>query len=331
MNNNNNNNTLEDNRTIAFTSWYAAYTVLASLNSLMHGVGGILLYQTYKRRKTPQHLLLVNLSLTEFLRNLTRVIICIMFITEGGVTLPAVSLWTVYVTIITYLYFSAMFLITADRLVATLLNVRHKIVCTPGRTKLLILLSWCVVLVVTVTVSAYYHSVYGVLWMFADDTIHQTMVYRVIMVLTILYLISVVFCYILIFLKYTRSKRSISHSHLSSFQLFKKSKFYVSVLLITTFLLLQVIPYGILIIKGDHLHDVVKMVLNILSEISDTTDFLIYVFMYEPVYNLLRKHSNSFYVFITTGHRERLESNLSRLIESQLTMTFTVRFKETDV
>ena len=225
-------------------SWYI-YAVIASINSVLHGIGGILLIKTYKRRKTSQHLLLVNLSLTELLRNITRVAICSIFITERRDSVATYTLWAVYITFVTYLYFSAMFLITVDRLVATLLNVRHKMICTTNRTQWLVAVVWLLVSLVTVCVSVYYHSLYGILWMYVCDVIHRVLVYRVITVLTVLYLISAVVCYTLIFLRYTRSKRSIAQNHLSNLQLFRKSKFYVSILLITSFIFLQVVPYGI--------------------------------------------------------------------------------------
>ena len=310
-------------------SWYI-YAVIASINSVLHGIGGILLIKTYKRRKTSQHLLLVNLSLTELLRNITRVATCSIFITERRDSVATYTLWTVYITFVTYLYFSAMFLITVDRLVATLLNVRHKMICTSNRTQWLVAVVWLLVSLVTVCVSVYYHSLYGILWMYVCDVIHRVLVYRVIMVLTVLYLISAVVCYSLIFLRYTRSKRSIAQNHLSSLQLFRKSKFYVSILLITSFIFLQVVPYGILTIKGDKLSLPVKMVLNISSEVSDTVDFLIYVFMYNAVYNLAKRYREMLCYFISTGKRMRRGSNLSRLIEGELTsLTSSIRYKRT--
>ena len=300
-------------------SWYV-YVTLACFNTLCHGIGGIFLILTYKQRKTSQHILLINLSATELLRNVTRMAICTIFILEGGETLSTYSLWTVYITTITYLYFSAMFLITADRIVATLLNIRHKIVCTPIRTKWIVVGVWSLVLLISITLSVYYHSIYGILWLYVCEVIHNIVVYRVIAVLTVLYLISVIGCYLFIFLRYAKSKRSITDSNLSTFQLFKRSKFYISFLLIISFLLLQVIPYGLLVLHKS-LPLPIRMVLNISSELSDTADFIIYVFMYDPVFKLLKGYRNTLWMEISGRTRERMGSYLTRLIDTQVITT----------
>ena len=193
-------------------------------------------------------------------------------------------------TSVTYLYYTAMFLITADRLVATLLNIRHKMVCTTHRTKWTIIFTWLLNIAIIIGLFVYsFFTKFGVFWLFAEP-VHKVVELIVPATFTVLYLWFAIASYILMFVEYSRSRRSASSSptHLSNFQLFKKSKFYVSVLLISTFLILMVIPYGFLILtkKG-------RLLINVLNMLSDTTDFVIYVVIYEPVYGTLKRYVNS--------------------------------------
>lgn len=302
----------EDESKLKSLSW-SVYVILGSANILFHGIGGVLLILTYKRKKTPQHLLLINLSATELLRNITRVAICTIFIVDGGdfQSLPSFSIWAVYITTITYLYFAAMFLITVDRLVATVLSIQHMIVCTDDRIKWTIGAVWGFVLLVSFSIFGYYHSVYGVFWLYVDG-IYETLVFLVPTLLTVSYMVFAVICYLVMFTRYIRSKRLSTSSHLSSLQLFRRSKFYVSVLLITSFMFLMVIPYGILASRGN-LSVEVRLVLNILNILSDTTDFVIYVMIYEPVYGMLKHCIGSTLSAFRMQEEQSSSKNLLRL------------------
>ena len=130
-------------------------------------------------------------------------------------------------TVITYLYFAAMFLITGDRLIATMLSLQHKILCTTFKTKWMIAIVWVFILSSTFTIYGYYYTKYGILWMYVDE-LYEVLVFLVPAVLTVLYSVFVIVCYLLMFLRYIQSKRSSTSPYLSSFELFRKSKFYHS-------------------------------------------------------------------------------------------------------
>ena len=123
------------------------YATLTTINSVLHSFGFTLLMVTWKRKRTPQHLYLLNLSFIECLNNIFLTTIYIGGIRHGKHGWFAAKPWVtvmsaIYFTFNIYVHFSIMFIITADRLMATVLNLRYMVKCTVHRTKVLLSSIW---------------------------------------------------------------------------------------------------------------------------------------------------------------------------------------------
>ena len=287
----------------AMDEYQYVYLILSSMNSLFHIVGCTLLVCTYKQRTTPQYLFLINLSFVELVKSTLNVAILIYnfvieFVPYQDLLQHMVLLnWMKYIatTAMLYLYYAAMFLITADRLVATLFPLKHNILCTLRRSKLVLLAAWlcCLVLSAVVLVTCYTPvNPFEVEEEDMEEMVELVNIYHIYIPTTIevLFLVFGIACYLIMFNRYTKSSRSASSSQLTTFQIFKRSKFYVSILLLTSFLLLMVIPSILHTLFDSILIDSVVLInlCTILSILSDSADFVIYIFFYDPVYSFLK-------------------------------------------
>ncbi len=212
------------------------------------------------------------------------------------------------------MYMCAMFFITADRLAATLLTIRYQVVWNVHRTKLLLAITWLINTLIPFVLIPILHM--------RDDVILNkenvfVMKFFIPVVLSIVYLIFAIVSYIIMFTKFTRSKRlssAESSVHLTSWQIFKKSKFYTSILLITSFLLMWVIPkvtQCFLAITGRLAHSSrVFLILVSLLDMSYTVDFFILVFIYKPVLQVFNRTVRSFRRSFSNIHTRALASSV---------------------
>lgn len=276
---------------------------IITINVALHLNGLFLLICTYKgREKTTQHLHLISLSSAELLRQIASLTVYAIMTHGFSVGIDVVP----YIAFITrtplyYLYFFSMIQITADRLAASLLNVRYKVVCTLYKTKILIVCTWffCILICLPMITSLYF--VYGWHWRRKDwnkDNPCKTLYVYIPSILNVSYFLFAIITYVIMFKKFVRSRRSVSTISINSsgFQLFQTSKFYISVLIITSFLLLAVIPNILTSIctyfEIEYTTGVFVYV-SISESLSDTADGVIYVFMYKPVRAILTKKTNS--------------------------------------
>ena len=121
------------------------------------------------------------------------------------------------------------------------------------------------------------------------------------MAMNSLFLLFAVVSYLIMFLKYIKSRRSSMSTHQSKFFLFRTSKFYVSLLLITSFIILSVIPS--LIMSSSPIDESLNnnyLYLEITSVLSDTVDGVIYVLLYAPVRTILKMKVISIYNWCTS-------------------------------
>lgn len=206
-----------------------------------------------------------------------------------------------YVVLLAYtsfywIYMFAMFHITADRLIAAAMNIQYKTLCTVRRTITVIACSWALLFVVpAVAISSVYYTYEHeerLRWWVnagfrADISLLVTLVY-VPACLNIAFLLFAIISYLLMFIKYVRTERKISPSKRSVFQMFRNSKFYVALLIITSFLLLVVIPSIVFFVLTTFTTNIssVPLWLQICMRVSDTCDAVIYFFLYAPVQKL---------------------------------------------
>ena len=300
-------------------SWHLLYLLVSIINFIFHGIACLLLMVTYKQKgtkKTSQHLLLANICFTELLLNACvsvefGILLCLK---HGMVQYDSVSSVQLFVqnlhfTTILYLYFSAMFLVTADRLAATCLNIRYtvydiryKVVCTVRRTKFTLLSVWLAVIFVSGGFLAYNYVLHSGFWLYRRENIFKTFVVYIPVGLSLLFLGFSLLSFTVMGLRCVRMS-NIS-SHLTTSQMFKSSKYYVSVLLILTFIFFMVIPFLVYTFAGHLLPPIVVTVLGLSTYLSDTAHFLVCLFCYRPVVVWLRKR------VVGGGGRWRIEAGL---------------------
>ena len=181
-------------------------------------------------------------------------------------------------------YIFAMFMIATDRLAASLLNLRYKNVCTVFKAKKIIICTWTLFFLVIPTIYLVLCTQLGFSLM--NDATH-IVGHFLTPLLYITYLLFASTTYLIMFCMFVRSRRRCSSTlqKQSVLQMFARSKFYVAVLIMTTFLILQVIP-GILILWVDLQWSKI-FISVILASFSYTVDGIIYILMYKPVRNLL--------------------------------------------
>ena len=279
---------------------YSQYTCcgVSGTNIFMHGLGLIMLLSTYNSGRHIQHVHMINIAAIELLKNIFWLIDAST--TSLYLTSPQSnqSLYIVfsYITLVRfstliYLHFSAMFLITGDRLVASLLEAKYFSICTYKRSKLLIVGSWLFCWLLTFPLVSFFYFTCGMSVLNEEGVVDLLIVY-VQTVLASLFLIFALTSYFVIFGKYLNNKQKFTEEKLSAFQVFRRSKFYVSILMVTSHLCLVVLPlllYTVSRIIQVHLPNVITLYIDCSILLSDSVDAVIYVFLYHPVRKLLTK------------------------------------------
>ena len=287
-----------------------SFISLGVLNIALHSLGSLLLFQTLKQRKQkPQHYYLINLALTEVLKNCTiELQVFFKLIVEGSsasiTTCQNLFWFTTYVsfTSMYYLYFSAMFFITNDRLLAVTKNIQYRFVWNIHRTKVLIIGSWCISLLIVLPSFTIVYFVHGV-----HDLLGDILLYYIPTILNVVYLGFAAATYLIMFRKYISSRRLVRKKSKDSsvFNMFRQSKFFVSVLLIASFLVLTVVPYLIIFIcnlNGTVLSKSFYIYSNTCILLGDTLDAIIYIFTYIPVSRLLKRRVKSAKCWFVSSH-----------------------------
>ena len=262
-----------------------ALVTMNIINMLYHAMGSFLLISIYKRRRqTTQQLYIINLSLTEF-------IACVMILLEEfpdlipmnitvSTTLKLVDKYLyVIIYVIFCLYYISMMFITMDRLLGVLLNIKYPIYWSKRKTKYLLLTTWIIVVIACVVVSTIYKLTKFDYKVFFTTYIHS--------ILNFNFILLVLFTYTYIFHQYTRSVSRIQVTrHQSACSRLFHSKFYVSFLLIVSFLIFMVIPNIFYLIygklqrgRGNNVEDIIKL----FYQFSFTSDATIYIFMQTAV------------------------------------------------
>ena len=281
--------------------------VLNVANIVLHTCGTYLLYLVNKTyAKTAQQIFLIHLSISETLMNLIECLRRILdFILVFGITSYAIVevrhyLQIISLTGISFMFYMVMVYITFDRLMNILLNIYYPLYWSVTKTKYLLYGTWCISLFVCVIICIAHYLV-GYNW--RDGTF--TYFYPTV---DIIFICLAVATYTLIFRKYKQSvmrrrknkisrKRSVcARTQSSSFErgrrLFQKSRFYIPVLLITSFILFTVASdliylfYGL--VSGNESENLLIMCW-ISYAVSNLVDGIIYIFMHHHVNILFHK------------------------------------------
>lgn len=219
----------------------------------------------------------------------------------------------------TYLLYLSMTYITLDRLLGTLLHIRYRRYFDHKKAIWLSVWTWCINIVISVGVSVVcfaqgIDSMYQPEDNFAanisgidailtnesmEDLEHGHLTYPADIILDhIPSLLDVTFAtfaittYVIIFVKYASSRREVCSDARqdSMFTIFRKSRFHTSIFLITSFLVLTVIPgliNSILHMSGHIRPESFVLYFTVSLHLSLTSNALIYIFLQGSVRKLL--------------------------------------------
>ena len=287
------------------------YIVLDIINIILNIIGCHLLYEIYRHsNRTVQQLYLINLSINLIIKN------C-FYLLLNSVTVVYYSIPSLYTkkmaivffhycnmfnsTGVYFSYFLAMIYLTFDRLLHVLMHVRYPVFWTVSKSRKLLITSIianCSIGGVSVIV----------LHVVGSDKIMEKLLRKCFYVyiptiFNTVYLLFALMAYSIMFLKFARSRRLCRQSGSDRTEepllhIYLSSRFYVSVMLILSYLILMIIPS--LIRAFYNITDVtmpalLALYIDISVTLCDTADGMIYIFMIPTVRNnLLKKVSSRF-------------------------------------
>lgn len=279
-------------------------------NTILHGLGFYLLMCLYMKGQgnVPQ-LLVINLSLVECVLNIFLIIqnsVNYQYLhlkynknatKEDTAVLKTLSrsLGFIGYTGLLYLYYAAMIYITVDRALAILLSFKYHHFMTKTKAKIILLATWIfnVSLIISLIVIGAVYS-WNTIIRFNSLVIWYSVSYYIPAFFDFLYLVIALISYAILFSKFVKSKRQFTNdeNHESLWTIFHNSKFYVSVLLIFSFLIFTIIPNLIQVgytINNEDPSNGFGMYAIISLNLSYTVDGIIFIFLQERVRKLLKE------------------------------------------
>ena len=284
-------------------------TFIESSNVILHSIGIYLLASLLRRRveNDTQGLYLLNLSCSQLLWNIVGVTSDIMRILcyhGKGYSFYTIACYmdTCMKTGVSYNVIIAMFYFTADRLSHILLHVRYEQYWNTNKTYILIVCTWVFNAIICTVFLLLKYSVSC-----ATDATDYVLARIIKPVIMTVYLIFVIVAYSIMFIIYVKSERKIkgwkpgpgAAPPPSKYNIFKSSRFFISMIIIGNYLLLTVIPNIILSILSNFVHSKTRNMFRIIhsfqtfyfisTRLSHTIDAVVYIFLKKPVRTLLKK------------------------------------------
>lgn len=248
-------------------------------------------------------LLVMNLSITEVFLNITYIIIfsCNILMTHYPSNSPAYQAVVdntdmASATFLKLIYYLTMIYLALNKALEVILNIQYQTYCTKKNLKYLLGVTWIlgIVFYIAIAISTYFYGFNS----------KETMNYFY-TALDFIFLILATVTHGYIFHIYRQSRkdpqltRSVSiyakKAKQSIWVVFKNSRFYISALLIATFIFMVVVPKLVFFFAWNYIrkNKLVSIVfgtfIGVLYYISFTIDVLIYVFLHPQLKNLLWK------------------------------------------
>lgn len=277
--------------------------LLNIMNSIMHGMGIMILLKI--GRKKTQHIYLINLSISELLKNVIIFLTCIPEITPMSPYAFSICmkihvyLGIVYDYTIMCSYVLTMFYITLDRYCIIVIGHQYKAFWNSTKANTLVITTWLLGGSVSVSISLIHHLLDDVevlrYFIFTNQREGLLVSYsRPLFDLPFIILATAV--YYQIFHKYSKSQEKIlinsGKQNKSRVTVFTHSTFFVPVLLIGSFVAFTVIP-NLLIsyhqLAGKYVSHTLQVLCYISYACSDTADVFIYVLMQRNVRKFLKQ------------------------------------------
>ena len=274
---------------------FVCLSLMSLINITLHTIGFFLLLTTKEIEEEFHMLLITHLCASEIfgsvcwflIDTLAAVSICT---THGATTIAAVQEYLSFLTSTTFLlvYYMLMMCIVLDKLSQIKLHLKYPLYVQRVKNKLLASI-WFIGLVFCVIITLL-NKVEGIEY-------EEAFVKYVYPVFDVTVLLVIIVCYTYIFYKFTELKRTPKYtgsSNISRFKILFKSRFYITLLIVLTFLGLVVIPDLVYLI---HLLQVGVIyiphpTLLVLYHFSFTSDAVIYIFLHSSVQ---RKFINVFH------------------------------------
>ena len=258
------------------------------LNILLHAFGLVFLIGAYQSRdRSTQHLLVINLSVTEIFINILRLSVVCTF-----EYLSRESYRYFFYFLLPqsrYLYYLTMLYLTIDRLLLATIPVRYQNIWNISKTKVLLATTWTSIFIIFGPV------ITSIFWMYKNNEVFTAKLGQVnlsiSLVLNIGTMATAIITYTVIYKRLTRNNRVSGASRPSFTQMLRNSQFYTSVLLVASYIVFAALPSLILAIlmKVTAAREEVIFGILLLGSFSDTLDVFIYIFKLPSVYKLLKK------------------------------------------
>ena len=283
------------------------YTTLSAINICLHLLGCYLLQVAYNNgRKTVQQLYLINLSVNETSKNILYLLLNILYIvsysnisekTSYNVDVSRRYIYIIHTTGNYWSYALAMFYLTCDRLLHVLLNYRYPMFWTTSKARKLLIVTCFVNCAISLTFALIYYFTRSNIQRY---TLVNSLRFYVPPVLSTTFLIFALVTYIVMFFKFVQSRRLTMPRNPDApqetvFHIFVNSRFFISVMLISSYIILAVIP---LVIRSfyttNNLPTYLNIYVNISLMLSDSADAVIYIFMDRTIRKIWRQKFSMF-------------------------------------
>ena len=279
------------------------YSILDFVNIVLHSTGIFLLVVLYKKgnRGFPK-LYIINLACSGLAWNMLAAALNVITAITRSYNHTGLALWFALWTGVNFNVICAMFYITGDRLLQVWLNIKYTFHWNVRKTSILIISTW----ITNVSISAGFAASLIVATSHSGDHIKRVYDVYVIVdtyvppILQITYFIFSSITYCVMFMKYLKSKRIFQQpdsTSLSARKIFLRSRFFISVLLISSFLVLTVIPTlvcNIWALTSPHTFRMTNeparifmIYTNVSIRLTHTIDAVIYIFLQPRVRRLL--------------------------------------------
>lgn len=222
-------------------------------NCLLHVIGLYLLFHVYRGEpKDTQKLCLINLAFSELMWNsvlVVRDMIKIFHLLGYSQNALNTAFWCLSMflaTGVTYINISAMFYLTADRLMQILLHLRYAEYWNVGKTRIVFIITWSFNILLSITALTY--TFYNFEYVRHEIKLSKILSVYVMTSLFFIYILFAMFTYFTLFCVYVKSEQKYFRKHSSSgvdksvVKIFIESRFFLSVILIGSYLLLTVFP-----------------------------------------------------------------------------------------
>lgn len=275
---------------------------LNALNVILHSIGAYLLLSLYATCKYKiQQIYLIHLSISECLINFLEIVRTVLDLINlnGDAKLIAEEIrhYTLILSFtgISVVYYFDMIYLTLDKLMDIVLNIKYPIYWNEHKTKRLLGVTWFLGILSSIIVSFSYKFLN-----FKWEPAFFKYFYPPI---EITFILLAFVTYAFIFRKYTQAHRNLPGTIVSldssidgrkrnAFQLFRRSRFYIAVLLIITFLLFFVVPdltYLSIAVIQKKKSEILTHICWICYAISNLADAYIYIFVQDKVRRTLLK------------------------------------------